>query len=115
MQKLSTMLILKLSINTMKKKRGLKKFIEQDMGNILREKLSPEEFNAVMQGIFMVMDEVAAGNITTVYDVMDMAARFTKPPCSGCKELEQLTRLAEAQDRLIKLQFNDEAPMRIVG
>lgn len=108
------MLILMLSKNhSMNKKEVLKSFIENDMGDILRDKLSPEEFKAVIQGIFMVMQEVASGNITTVYDAMDMANKFLKKPdCEGCKEVQQLTRLLDAQDKVISLS-SGEAVMRI--
>lgn len=89
----------------MNKKEVLKSFIENDMGDILRDKLSPEEFNAIMQGIFMVMQEVSAGRITNVYDVLDMANKFLKKPdCEGCIKIKDLSQSIDDKQNIINIQ-----------
>lgn len=89
----------------MNKKGVLKNFIENNMGEILREKLSADEFKAVIQGIFMIMEEASAGKIANVYDAIDLVDKFQKKlDCEGCKEIKNLSQAIEDKENIISIQ-----------
>lgn len=102
-------------LTTLMNNKEIKYFIEHEMGEVLREKLSAEEFAAVIQGIIMIMEEASSGKITNVYDAMELLSVFKKPD----SKVEELKKAINDKERIITLQkeimdTNNIIPLRIV-
>lgn len=95
----------------------LKVFIEKEMGEILREKLSADEFNAVLISINMLLEEVSAQKPTTIYDTRELAEALRRN-CEGCSKIKNLNQAVGDKEKIISIQrelmeMNNVTPLRI--
>jgi hypothetical protein len=79
----------------MNKRELLKNFIEQEMAGVLKEKLSPEEFDSVMLGLNMILEE----SVDNVYDAIELANKLMLSE----SENSLLKKAVDNKDQVIKM------------
>lgn len=83
-------------------------FVEKMFSEVLADRVSQEDFNAILLGVNMIIEEVTAGRISSVYDAIDLAEKIQKPPvvkcnhdCNNCIEVNILRKLSHDKDYII--------------
>ena len=67
-------------------------FVENLFGEILQDQITPELLDTILVGINMVAEEVAAGRITNIYEVMELSEKLKRPDCETCMQISNFKK-----------------------